>query len=53
LESLKGISGAELEVQYIKIFNELGKEKRMIGEIFFKAQKKIQDPVKLYTDTTN
>lgn len=47
-ESLKGISGAELEVQYIKILNELGKEKGMIGEIFFKAQNKIQDPAKLY-----
>lgn len=47
-ESLKGISGAELEAQYIKILNELGKEKGMIGEIFFKAQNKIQDPAKLY-----
>jgi type I restriction enzyme M protein len=47
-DSLKGISGAELEVQYIKILNELGKEKGMIGEIFFKAQNKIQDPAKLY-----
>ncbi len=47
-ESLKGISGAEIEVQYIKILNELGKEKGMIGEIFFKAQNKIQDPAKLY-----
>jgi type I restriction enzyme M protein len=35
-------------VQYIKILNELGKEKGMIGEIFFKAQNKIQDPAKLY-----
>jgi len=47
-ESLKGISGEELEAQYIKILNELGKEKGMIGEIFFKAQNKIQDPAKLY-----
>ncbi|QQS36934.1 MAG: SAM-dependent DNA methyltransferase [Ignavibacteriales bacterium] len=47
-ESLKRISGAELEAQYIKILNELGKEKGMIGEIFFKAQNKIQDPAKLY-----
>lgn len=47
-ESLKGISGAELEAHYIKILNELGKEKGMIGEIFFKAQNKIQDPAKLY-----
>jgi type I restriction enzyme M protein len=47
-ESLQNKSGAELEVHYIKILNELGKEKGMIGEIFFKAQNKIQDPAKLY-----
>uniref|UniRef100_A0A832G1U7 site-specific DNA-methyltransferase (adenine-specific) n=1 Tax=Ignavibacterium album TaxID=591197 RepID=A0A832G1U7_9BACT len=47
-ESLKNKSGAELEAHYIHILNELGKEKGMIGEIFFKAQNKIQDPAKLY-----
>lgn len=47
-ETLKNKSGAELEVHYIKILTELGKEKGMIGEIFFKAQNKIQDPAKLY-----
>jgi len=47
-ESFKNKSGAELEAHYIKILNELGKEKGMIGEIFFKAQNKIQDPAKLY-----
>ena len=47
-ETLLNKSGAELEVHYIKILNELGKEKGMIGEIFFKAQNKIQDPAKLY-----
>lgn len=47
-ESLKNKSGAELEAQYIKILNELGKEKGMIGVIFFKAQNKMQDIVKLY-----
>jgi type I restriction enzyme M protein len=48
-ESLRVINGgAELEAHYIKILNELGKEKGMIGEIFFKAQNKIQDPAKLY-----
>lgn len=46
--SLKNKSGAELEAHYISILNELGKEKGMIGEIFFKAQNKIQDPAKLY-----
>ena len=47
-ESLKNKNGAELEAHYINILNELGKEKGMIGEIFFKAQNKIQDPAKLY-----
>ncbi len=47
-ESFKNKSGAELEAHYIRILNELGKEKGMIGEIFFKAQNKIQDPAKLY-----
>jgi type I restriction enzyme M protein len=47
-ESLQNKSGAELEAHYIKILNELGKEKGMIGEIFFKSQNKIQDPAKLY-----
>jgi len=47
-ESLQNKSGAELEVHYIKILNELGKEKGMIGKIFFKSQNKIQDPAKLY-----
>jgi type I restriction enzyme M protein len=48
-ESLRNINGgAELEAYYISILNELGKEKGMIGEIFFKAQNKIQDPAKLY-----
>lgn len=47
-ENLLNKSGAELEAHYIKILNELGKEKGMIGEIFFKAQNKIQDPAKLF-----
>ena len=47
-ESLLNKSGAELEAHYINILNELGKQKGMIGEIFFKAQNEIQDPAKLY-----
>jgi type I restriction enzyme M protein len=48
-ESLRNINGgADLEAHYIHILNQLGKEKGMIGEIFFKAQNKIQDPAKLY-----
>ncbi|MFC2119889.1 N-6 DNA methylase [Bacteroidota bacterium] len=47
-ESLLTKSGAELEVHYVKILRELGKEKGMIGEIFFKSKNEIQDPAKLY-----
>lgn len=46
-ESLKNRTGAELEVHYVTLLNELGKKKGMIGEIFFKSQNKIQDPAKL------
>ena len=47
-ESLLNKSGAELEVHYVKILTELGKEKGMIEEIFFKSKNEIQDPAKLY-----
>jgi type I restriction enzyme M protein len=48
-ESLRSINGGtELEVHYLEILNALGKKKGMLGEIFFKAQNKIQDPAKLY-----
>ena len=47
-ESLLGRTGADLEAHYIHILLELGREQGMIGQIFFKAQNKIQDPAKLY-----
>ncbi len=47
-ESLRSRSGAELESHYVKLLRELGKEKGMLGQIFFKAQNQIQDPAKLY-----
>jgi type I restriction enzyme M protein len=48
-ESLRTINGGvALEAHYIEILMELGKEKGMLGEIFFKAQNRIQDPAKLY-----
>jgi len=40
--------GVELETHYINLLKELGKEAGLIGEIFIKAQNKIQDPAKLY-----
>lgn len=43
--------GAELETHYINLLKELGKESGLIGQIFIKAQNKIQDPAKLYRIT--
>ncbi len=46
-QSLLDRDGAELEVHYINILQELGKEEGIIGVIFRKAQNRIQDPAKL------
>jgi type I restriction enzyme M protein len=40
--------GVELETHYLNLLKELGKETGLIGQIFVKAQNKIQDPAKLY-----
>ncbi|MAD46005.1 MAG: DNA methyltransferase [Oceanospirillaceae bacterium] len=45
-ESLN-LKGAALEAHYIELLRELGKKKGMLGQIFTKAQNKIQDPAKL------
>lgn len=47
-QSLKSKKGAELEVHYVSILRELGKGTGMLGQIFTKAQNKIQDPAKLF-----
>ncbi|MEX2477686.1 MAG: class I SAM-dependent DNA methyltransferase [Gracilimonas sp.] len=47
-ESLIEKSGADLEQHYVTLLRELGKEDGMLGQIFVKAQNKIQDPAKLY-----
>lgn len=47
-QSLRSKRGAELEVHYVTLLRELGKEPGMLGQIFTKAQNKIQDPAKLY-----
>ncbi len=47
-QSLKAKRGAELEAHYITLLLELGKMPGMLGQIFTKAQNKIQDPAKLY-----
>lgn len=36
-----------MESHYIEILHELGNKPGMLGEIFLKAQNKIQDPAKL------
>lgn len=47
-QSLKNKRGAELEVLYVELLRALGTHKGMLGQIFTKAQNKIQDPAKLY-----
>src|SRR3546814_15719854 len=46
--SLKAKRGAALEAHYIELLRALGTRKGMLGQIFTKAQNKIQDPAKLY-----
>lgn len=45
--SLRALKGAELEVHYVDILRELGTRPGILGQIFTKAQNKIQDPAKL------
>lgn len=44
---LKTKKGAALEVHYVELLRALGTKKGMLGQIFTKAQNKIQDPAKL------
>ena len=46
-QSLKTKRGAELEVHYVTLLRELANKSGMLGQIFTKAQNKIQDPAKL------
>ena len=46
--SLKAKRGAELEVHYVTMLRELANKPGMLGQIFTKAQNKIQDPAKLF-----
>ena len=45
--SLTARRGADLEAHYILLLRELGQQSGMLGQIFTKAQLKIQDPAKL------
>ncbi len=47
-QGLKTKRGAELEGYYIELLRALGTHKGMLGQIFTKAQNKIQDPAKLF-----
>jgi type I restriction enzyme M protein len=47
-QSLKAKKGAELEVHYVSCLRELATKSGMLGQIFTKAQNKIQDPAKLF-----
>lgn len=44
---MRPLKGAELEVHYVEALRDLGTQKGMLGQIFTKAQNKIQDPAKL------
>ena len=46
--SLTTRRGAELEAHYVALLLRLGKEKGMLGQVFAKAQNKINDPAKLF-----
>ncbi len=46
-DSLKSRRGAALELHYVRVLRELGNKPGMLGQIFTKAQNKIQDPAKL------
>ena len=45
--SLRQLKGAELEIHYVTLLRDLANKKGMLGQIFTKAQNKIQDPAKL------
>lgn len=46
-QSLVSKTGAELETHYIQLLLKLGKQKGLLGQIFTKAQNRIQEPAHL------
>ena len=46
--SLRSRTGAELEAHYVGLLRRLGQERGLLGQVFAKAQNKINDPAKLY-----
>jgi type I restriction enzyme M protein len=47
-DRLKQQRGAELDIHYKKLLEELAKKPGMLGQIFLKAQNKVSDPAMLY-----
>lgn len=47
-ESLRNLTGSNLEAHYIDVLQKLGKQSGMIGQIYFKAQNRIQNPAQLH-----
>src|ERR1700722_2946185 len=45
--TLRALTGASLEAHYLETLRALGTQPGMLGQIFTKAQNKIQDPAKL------
>ena len=46
-QSLTSRKGAELEIHYVTLLRQLSAQSGMLGQIFTKAQNKVQDPAKL------
>lgn len=47
-ESLRALTGSNLEAHYIEVLQTLSKQPGMIGQIYFKAQNRIQNPSQLH-----
>ena len=43
--SLVELKGAELEIHYVNLLRELGNQKGILGQIFYKSQNKIQKTI--------
>jgi type I restriction enzyme M protein len=46
--SLRTLTGSNLEAHYIEVLQSLSKQPGMIGQIYFKAQNRIQNPSQLH-----
>lgn len=46
-QSLRNLTGSELEAHYIELLQKLSQQPGMVGQIYFKAQNRIQNPAQL------